>query len=778
MNRRDRQRRRARHRAHPVSRVLTLVVVLLIAVVGLGVLGIVGWVVGVAQSAPNLDQLEPRVPGQVSEVYAGDGSLLGYIASDVLRTYVGGDQLPKLLRDATVAIEDRRFYQHGGVDYEGILRAGVRDLLNGGKEGIQGGSTLTMQLVGNVYLPNSIRTHHNLRYKIVQAKLANELEAHHSKSWILTRYLNDVPYGAVYGRNAIGVGAASEMFFDKPVQRLDLAQMALLAGLPQAPTSYNPFEHPALARQRRSEVLAAMLTSGYITAGQERAADASPLQVQHNPTYGDVQEQQYVFDFVKQQLIDKLGQATVDRGGLKVYTTIDLQDQAYARHALLENEGEADDPAAALVSVDPSNGHILAIAQNTTYGIGTGETTFDYATQGERQTGSSFKPFVMMAMIHDDDGNPNSTYYDSHFLAPGWLPGYPTYSVATAENSYQGVINVTRAMALSDNTVFAQLGVDLGMGNVDAMAHAMGVTAPLFGNPAEAIGGLKIGVSPLQMSDAYATMANGGEHIAPTILAKVVLPSGKVVDFGDPTPTRVFSKGQAYAGTQVLEQVIQYGTGTSASYGCPAAGKTGTTSNYTDAWFVGYTPKLSTAVWVGYPNDTASMNDVNGLGPGYGGTLAAPIWRDFMQQASGGYCGNFTPPTDPWYGTPYFGKHSASASAYTYTYTAPIAPLTTTVPTTTSSTGGAGLPGTDTTLTPTTETPPAGTPTTQAPTTQAPVTPTPSTGGTAGNTGAAGGNTGAAAGNTGAAAGNTGAATTPASTGAGAGGVGGGTGLN
>ncbi len=320
MSRRERNRRRRRNRAHPALRVMLIGSGLGVLALVVGLLGVFGWVIAVADSAPNLKQLKPRVPGQVSEVYAADGSLLGYIASDVLRTYVPGGQLPRLLREATVAIEDRRFYQHGGVDYVGILRAGVRDLLNGGANGIQGGSTLTMQLVNNVYLPTRIRAQHNLRYKIVQAKLANELEAHHSKAWILTQYLNDVPYGTVFSRNAIGVGAASEMFFDEPVQKLDLAQVALLAGLPQAPSAYNPFNEPELARARRHEVLVAMLQAGYISPAEEAAADAAPLEVRHNLTYGDVQQQQYVFDFVHQQLIDKLGLATVDRGGLKVYT--------------------------------------------------------------------------------------------------------------------------------------------------------------------------------------------------------------------------------------------------------------------------------------------------------------------------------------------------------------------------------------------------------------------------------------------------------------------------
>jgi penicillin-binding protein 1A len=632
----------------------------------LGVLAVAGWVVSVVDAAPDISQLQPRNPGQLSQVFAADGTPLGYIQSDVLRTLLTQSQEPQIVREATVAIEDRRFFHHGGVDYQGMLRAGVRDLFGGGST-LQGGSTLTMQLVDNLYLPEQIAAHHNLKYKIVQAKLAEQLEARHSKNWILTQYLNDVDYGTTNSRTALGIGAAAEMFFDEPVARINLAQAALLAGLPQAPSDYNPFLNPQVATQRRNQVLEAMRVAGYITEEQAAAAEASPLQVKRNTTFQTIQ-QPYVFDYVEQQLHEHFcpGQnpdlpcAAVDRAGLKVYTTINLKYQAEARQSIESHMGQPGDPAAALVSIDPTNGHILALASGSDYA----ENKFDYATQSERQTGSAFKPFVLMAMIHDYNGDPNSTYYDSKQLGPGWLPNYPTYTVQTAEHSYQGVINITKAMELSDNTVFAQLGVDVGMDKVDAMAHAMGVTAPLFGYPAEAIGGLKIGVSPLQMSDAYATMANGGWHITPTAISKVVFPDGTTINLGDPPRKRVFSDGEAYTADQVLKTVIQAGTGTAADYGCPAAGKTGTTSNYTDAWFVGYTPQLSTAVWVGYPNSTESMNDVNGLGPGYGGTLAAPIWHDFMQQASGGYCGDFPQPTDPFQGVPFYGHYAVTGGRY------------------------------------------------------------------------------------------------------------------
>jgi penicillin-binding protein 1A len=268
-----------------------------------------------------------------------------------------------------------------------------------------------------------------------------------------------------------------------------------------------------------------------------------------------------------------------------------------------------------------------------------------------------------MTLIHDYQGDPDQTDYNSHELLPGWLPGYPTYDVQTAEHSYLGTVSVTKATVLSDNTVFAQLDADVGPDKVRDTAYAMGITSHLDGLPAEGIGGLRTGVSPLEMADAYATLANGGIHYDPTAITKVVFPDGSVQNLGDPPHKRVFSDGEAYAATQVLKGVITSGTGTAAEYGCPAAGKTGTTSNYTDAWFVGYTPQMSTSVWVGYPNSTTSMNDVNGLGPGFGGTLAAPIWHDYMAQASNGYCSDFPQPADPFHGTAFFGPYSATGNS-------------------------------------------------------------------------------------------------------------------
>jgi penicillin-binding protein 1A len=630
-------------------------VLTVLAAVGAGAGAVVGWVVSVADSAPNLSELKPRTPGQLSQVFAANGQRLGYINSPVLRTPVSGSRIPQVVKNATIAIEDRRFWHHGALDYTGIVRAAIKDAFNGGGT-LQGASTLTMQLVDNLYLGHVT---HDLQYKIKQAKLAQELYNQHSKTWILDSYLNDVPYGTVGGQTAYGVAAAAKVFFDKPVWKLDLAQAALLAGLPQAPSQYNPFLYPQLAKQRRHNVLQAMVQSHYITQQKADSASAEPLQVRHSSTF-DRRSYKYAFDYIVQELHQHFcpGRSStapcpaVDQGGLKIYSTIVPHDMQLAQQAVLAHEGGPGQPAAALAAVQPGTGNLVAFANTSTYQ----KSSFDYATQGHRQPGSAFKVFALMTLIHDYNGDPSRTFYNSHFLAPGWLPSDPTWSVHTAELSYQGNISITRATITSDNTVFAQLAVDEGMDKFDHMAHAMGITSKLNGNPAEVIGGLTYGVTPLEMADAYSTLAAGGVHTPVRAVSKIVFPSGRTVNFSE-SHSRVFSYGQAYAADKVLEQVILQGTGTAANYGCPAAGKTGTAENLANAWFVGYTPKLATAVWVGMPSGNVPLAN------GFGGTLAAPIWHDFMQAASGGYCGGFSRPTTPWSGTAFTGPHSVSSGS-------------------------------------------------------------------------------------------------------------------
>jgi penicillin-binding protein 1A len=659
MTRHERYKRRVRHRGHPVRRVLVIGVMLVTIGLTIGALAVVGWVVAVADSAPDLSNLKPRVGHPLTRIYAADGTLLGYVHADTVFNHVSPKRIPTTLKEATVAIEDRRFWHHGALDYQGILRAGIKDLFGGGNS-LQGASTLTMQLVDNMFMPRRYSVHHNLKYKIVQAKLAEQLESKHTKAWILDTYLNDVPYGTVNGETAQGVGAASQMFFGKPVWKLSLAEQATIAGLPQSPTDYNPFLRPELALARRAEVLQAMVQNHYISQHQADAAARTKIDVKNSKLYTQRSEP-YVFDYALSQLIQHYGLKAVEAGGLKVYTTIEPGMQQQARNAIVAHQPGGpvldNQPAAALASVDPSNGHILALGSSATYG----QTNYDYPVQAHRQPGSAFKVFALMTLIHDYDGDPNQTYYTSKFLPAGWLPSEPSWSVHTAEETYQGTIDITKATIVSDNTVFAQLVVDLGPKKMDAIAHQMGIVSPLEGLPAEVIGGLKVGVTPLEMADAYATLANGGYHIAPTIIDHVAFPDGSVDhSLGNPPRKQVFSYAEVYAAIQVLKGVIKSGTGTAADYGCPAAGKTGTAENLANAWFVGFTPKLSTAVWVGYPQGNIGMSN------GFGGALAAPIWHDFMSSASGGYCGDWSAPAVAWHGTAFFGPHAASSKFGTH----------------------------------------------------------------------------------------------------------------
>ena len=388
----------------------------------LGAITAVGWVVHVATTGPDLDTRKPINLGETSAVFAADGTRLGFIQSTELRLPVEGQKIPQAMRDATVAIEDRRFFQHRGVDFEGIVRAAVKNVEGGD---IQGGSTLTMQLVRNLYTGERARSGvAGYKRKIREAKLAEELEnkhpGHPGKEWILTTYLNSVPYGTVGGQTSIGVAAGARMFFDKPVAKLTLREAALLAGLPQAPSSYNPFLNPQRALARRNEVLQKMAEQGYITQQVAQKTMQRGLGVKNN-RYFTQRREGYFFDYVKQQLIDRYGIDTVRRGGLRVYTTIDLRLQRLAR-ASMDGRLGAPDRSAAIVTIDPTTGWIKAMASSSRYG----DSKFNLAAQGHRQAGSTFKVMVLMTAL-ERGVSPSSTTYTSRPLPPGWLPADPTY---------------------------------------------------------------------------------------------------------------------------------------------------------------------------------------------------------------------------------------------------------------------------------------------------------------------------------------------------------------
>lgn len=612
-----------------------------------------GWVVHVVDDAPTLDQLRPRPQPAVTTVYGSDGSRLGFIAGDVLRLPLYGRGVTAETKAATIAIEDRRFYHHGGIDYVGVARAALKNLVS--EQTVQGGSTLTMQLVRNLYLPGS-GANRTLERKIREAALADQLDREHTKGWILDRYLDNVPYGTVGGQTAVGIGAAARVFFDRPADRLTLPQAALLAGLPQAPTLDNPFLHPRRAKARRAEVLAAMVRNGDVTATQAERAGRAPLGVRRNDFFG-ARSEPYVVDYVARELRARYKPAVLRRGGLSVHTTIDPRLQALGRQAIADHLGQPGQPQAALASVDPSDGAIRALVSSTTYG----ETQFDYATSAHRQPGSTFKAIDLMDAVRRGV-DPDTTYYDSHELGAGWLPTEPTWSVQTDDGVYHGSISLSEAIALSDNTVYAQLGADLGADSVRQTAYDMGVTSHLDAFPAESIGGLRTGVTPLEMADAYATIADGGWRNRVSAIASVELPDGRV-DRRAPVRRQEFTDGQAAKVVGALKGVLDHGTAAGMGIGCPAAGKTGTTSSFTDAWFDGFTPGLSTAVWVGYPDETTSMGAVPGYGEVFGATIPAPIWQEYMRSAIGSACDDFPAPQTPFSASPFDGAHQTAAGA-------------------------------------------------------------------------------------------------------------------
>ena len=650
----SRQARKRRNNRRGGTRFLIIAITVLSATLVIGVLAAVGYVVHVAQSAPSPSKLRPRVNGGSTQVFAANGTRLGFIQSDELRSPVGWSEIPADVKNATIAIEDQRFYKNDGVDLTGIFRAAVKDIVHG--QALQGGSTITMQLMRNLYLGGD---QHTLKQKIIEAAMAIEYDKQHSKRSILTSYLNSVPYGTLGGQTAVGVQAAARVFFDKPVSQLDLEQSALLAGLPQAPSQYNPILDPAAAKERRNEVLAKMAELHYISKATATATEAAPLEVHLGHFYSERKED-FFFEYVRQQLIERYGKQTVEQGGLKVYTTIDLNMQRLARKAIDEVLDEPGDPASAIVTLNPHNGDIEAMAESESYE----QSQYNLAADGHRQPGSTFKA-IDLADALSRGIDPNSTYYLSHTLEPGWLPSEPNYEVRTFEGtSLNKSINLVQATLTSDNTVYAQLAADLGEETITHTAYEMGVKEHLLGNPAQALGGLEVGVTPLEMADVYATLADGGYRNTPIAITKVVFPDGQVDEnWGTPHRVKVLSEAVTSVETSILHENVLSGTAVRSVISCPTSAKTGTTSELVDAWLDGYTPDYSTVVWMGYPNKDVPMTDVHGEAQ-QGGALPAVIWKTYMSAVTEGQpCVEFPPSKEAISYQPFYGHYASTGLA-------------------------------------------------------------------------------------------------------------------
>ena len=619
----------------------------------IGALVGVGYVVHVAQGTPNPCRLRPLVSGGSSQVFASGGTRLGFIRAEVLRTPVPASEIPKDLKEATISIEDQRFWKNNGVDATGIFRAAVKDVTEG--KTLQGGSTIAMQLMRNLYMRSDT---HTFKQKIEEAKMALDYEKCRTRPEILAEYLNTVPYGTVGGQTMLGVQAASRVLFNKPVSQLNLQQAALLAGLPQAPSEYNPFLDAGAARRRRNEVLKKMAQLHYISSAAAQAAESAGLDVEHGNFYQQRKED-FFFEYVRELLDKRYGRRAVQQGGLKVYTTINLHMQYLARKAIAEVLNEPEDPASAIVTINPANGDIEAMAESESYE----KSQYNLAADGHRQPGSTFKA-IDLADALSRGIDPNSTIYDSHTLPAGWLPGYPTYSVKTFGGEQSGPINLVSATLKSDNTVYAQLAADLGESTITEMAHKMGVTSPLQSFAAEALGGLKLGVTPLEMANVYATLADGGWRNSPIAITKVVFPDGRVdTNWGKPHRVKVLSTGVTGEETRILHENVLGGTAARSIINCPTAAKTGTTSEFIDAWLDGYNSEYSTVVWMGYPNKRVSMTDVHGELQ-QGGALPSVIWHDYMAAVTEGHpCAALNESNTGINFQPFYGKFAATGLA-------------------------------------------------------------------------------------------------------------------
>lgn len=597
----------------PFRSIRVMAALVLVIIAGL----MFGYIFAAYQSLPEVgNNMRPAVS---SQVFDSQGKLITTLHSDQNRLPIDINKVPKNLQNAFIAAEDNRFYDHIGVDPIGILRAVVTNLTNRGIA--QGGSTITQQLAKNAFLSQD----QTLKRKIQEAILALELERKYSKKEILEMYMNQI----YFGRGAYGIQTAAHTYFGKDVGDLTLAECAMIAGLPKSPNYYSSSVNEATAR--KNVVVGQMEKYGYITPSQAEEAKKSSLDIKQKSTSNTTDETAYFIDYVTQEIAQKYGDDALYKDGLKIYTTLDTDKQHAAVQAMRHlPETHTDDqgltqPQGAIISIDPKTGHILAMVG------GRGQDSFNRASMAVRQPGSAFKPFVYMtAMEHDM--TPDTIMEDKKVEYGGWSPH-------NADNTYQGRMPLWKALALSVNTVAVQLADKVGPSNVIANAKKLGITTLVEdGSPNDdnlasaALGGLTKGVTPLEMAAAYGAFANKGVYIKPTAIVKILDRNGNVLEdnSSDVQKTQVMSEKTAYEMTSMLEGVIARGTGTAASIGRPAAGKTGTTDDNHDAWFIGYTPDIVTAVWVG--DDTGSQS----LGEIYGGTVPAQIWHDYMASAVSG----------------------------------------------------------------------------------------------------------------------------------------------
>lgn len=605
---------RARKRKKRGANKSTLIIAAIIALVILLGAGC-GFIGATISNLPDVQQT--GTPAASSQVFDIKGRLITTIHAEENRLPVSLDQVPENLQHAFLAAEDIRFYDHHGIDPRGIMRAVFANITHNGIA--QGGSTITQQLARNAFLTQN-RT---LERKFQEAILALQIEREYTKPEILEMYMNQI----YFGEGAYGIQTAANIYFGKTVSELDLAQCALLAGLPQSPNYYSPFSNLEAAKTRQATVLNQMAKYGFISQEDADAAKAEDLGLRSPESLKQVRGSRasYFISYIEQVISDKYDVEALYKEGLKIYTTLDLDMQEAAERSLEANLPDfytdangLRQPQGAIVAIDPHNGHILAMVG------GRGTDHFNRATQAVRQPGSAFKPFVYIGAV-EKGMTPGTIVDDSPITIAGWSP--QNYS-----RTFSGKMTLRQALINSVNVPAVKVAQEVGMHNILANAENMGISTLVFkggnndDNLAAALGGLTQGVIPLDMASAYGVLANGGVHVEPQAIIRIVDRNGNVLEENTAKGTQVISQKTAYIVTNMLESAVLHGTGGNAYIGRPMAGKTGTTDDTKDAWFVGYTPDVATAVWIG--------DDFDGTLQGLtGGTVPAAIWRDFMNVA-------------------------------------------------------------------------------------------------------------------------------------------------
>ena len=602
---------------------------------GLAALGMISTVFGmmmaVASELPRLDNHAEFRAAQNSSLFAGKRQV-AKLTGNKNRILRGEGEVSPMIENAVIAIEDRRFFEHEGIDARGIARALWADVRRG--EPVQGASTITQQFVKNALVAQGQRT---IFQKLREAALAYHLERQWSKRKVLTQYLNTV----YFGNGAYGIESAVRTYFGKSrggVAREERAaaevephEAALLAGVIASPYTYDPIQDPKAARERRNLVLARMLEQDMITRAEYRESidEAVPAEGDIDPPKPD-SEVPYFSTWVTQQLIERYGAGRVFGGGLKVQTTLDADLQRRAQEAVASRLPGG--PTASLVAIENKTGAVKAMVGGDDFT----KEPFNLATNGRRQPGSAFKPFTLVAALEQGISADRTYASRKKFLDTG---DGGKFEVNNYEDKYAGMASLRSATAQSDNSVYAELGLEIGTRDIARTARAMGISSPLSTNAAMILGGLEQGVTPLELAYAYSAIANRGKRrsgtLAPADMGPVAIESvegGATNDRNRRRERRVFSRETGEQARDLLRGVITSGTGTAADPGNGefVAGKTGTTENYGDAWFVGFNDRYTIAVWVGYPDRIRPMETEFNGEPVAGGTHPAEIWRDFM----------------------------------------------------------------------------------------------------------------------------------------------------